>query len=217
MLKKIFIKLFPELALRLRAYNGLIKNKSSYLYRTGWMESYRKGYPVNKQGEPVPWMNYPFVEFIRKRLTKEMSVFEYGCGYSTMFYAKYVNHITSVESDREWYEKIKAEIPSNSTLIYQEKDEDGKYCRIINTTEKKYDIIIIDGKDRNNCAVQALGNLKGKGIIVFDDSHFPKLKEGIEYLEKIFNKKIEFEGLKPTGKGIDKTTIFYNSNNCLNI
>ncbi|TMI90033.1 MAG: class I SAM-dependent methyltransferase [Bacteroidetes bacterium] len=36
-----------------------------------------------------------------------MNIFEYGSGGSTFFWASRVKHITSVEHDRSWFEKIK--------------------------------------------------------------------------------------------------------------
>jgi protein-L-isoaspartate O-methyltransferase len=54
-------------------------------------------------------MNYSVVEFLRQRLTKNMLLFEYGSGYSTLFFSKLVKKVVSVEYDKDWYERMSKE------------------------------------------------------------------------------------------------------------
>ena len=84
--------------------------------------------------------------------------------------------------------------------------------------DKKFDIIVVDGKDRVNCLKQCVNSLSSKGVILLDDSHRSEYKEGIELLSKKEFKSLIFEGLKPTGNGSnDYSTLFYKSDNCFGI
>jgi hypothetical protein len=103
MLKK-FINLIsqPKLIKQL-----LSMGTAGYLKEIGWIESFDKQLPVDKEGKPLPWVTYGFIDFISDKLNKNMDIFEYGSGNSTLWYAEKVNSVTSVEHNKIWYEKIK--------------------------------------------------------------------------------------------------------------
>jgi hypothetical protein len=215
--KGILNKAFPKYALYWKAFNSLFRNENSYLYSTGWMRSLRERKPVDKDGNEVPWMNYPVIKFLKDRLRRDFNLFEFGSGYSTLFYARLVQCVTSVEYDEEWFQIVKKIIPENVILIFKEKDINGEYCRVINSTGQKYDVVIVDGRDRVNCIKQSIEALTVRGVIVFDDSQMEHYLEGINYAKEKEFRALDFEGLKPTGDEIDRTTIFYRRHNCFDI
>ena len=214
LVNSVLNKLFPGLP----AYKTLIRNKKSMLHTSGWMESKKRNYPCRANGDELPWMNFSIIAFLEERITKEHSLFEFGSGYSTAFYSKLAKSVTSVEHDKEWYDLTIKKLPENSSLIFTAEDIDGKYCRSIIKLDKKFDIIVVDGKDRVNCLKQCVNSLSSKGVILLDDSHRSEYKEGIELLIKNEFKSLIFEGLKPTGNGSnDYSTLFYKSDNCFGI
>ena len=190
---------------------------SGYLYEIGWIESFKRKLPVDKLGEPLPWVTYSFIDFISERLNKNMDIFEYGSGYSTLWYAKKVNFVTSIEHNKQWFEKIKNCLPKNVTIYYRELVYGGEYSKFPKSLKKKFDIIIIDGRDRVNCVKNAIDSLKNGGVIVFDDSERYKYKAGIKFLMERGFKKIDFWGISPGLFYKKCTTVFYKSNNCLGI
>ncbi len=107
-----------------------------YLVETGWLESYKRKSPVNSKGEAIPWTTYSFIRFIDKYLNKSMSMFEFGTGNSTKYYAPRVKSLTSVENDRNWYLNINNEVRNNVTLIFEEEEID--YVESIIKTSKTY-------------------------------------------------------------------------------
>jgi hypothetical protein len=219
--KKILSTVSPKLFnfIRITLFSiKLTSNPNSYLNTTGFIKSYLLGKPVSKDDEPIPWMNYSVVEFLRERLTKNMLLFEYGSGYSTLFFSKLVKKVVSVEYDKDWYERMSKEgLNENVRLLYQELDYDGKYCSSINNTDDKYQVVIIDGRDRVRCALNSIKNLDKDGVLVFDDTNRERYNEGFDYLLKIGFKKLDFEGFKPTDFSAHKTSIFYKEGNCLGI
>jgi hypothetical protein len=217
LIKLIIKNLFPEFFIRLRTYNLLIKNKNSYLHTTGWMRSITTSKPSDEGGNPIPWMNLPVIAFLKDKLKDEHKLFEYGSGYSTFFYSKMVNTVTSVEYDEEWFNLIKGDLPSNAHLIFKAYDIDGEYCRAITTPITEFDVVVIDGRDRVNCLKQSIPMLSQKGVIILDDSQRSEYSEGIQFAIASGFRTLHFEGMKATGSGTDRTTIFYRNNNYFEI
>lgn len=216
-IKKTLKNLFPKQINHLRAYRGLIAYNDSYLHITGWMRSLEEGRPVTREGKSIPWMNYAVIRILEARLTKDLDLFEYGSGYSTGFYAGLVNSVVSLEYDQEWMKIVEKMVPANASLIYMPKDVDGAYCRAIQSTGKKYDVVIVDGRDRVNCVKQSLEYLTERGVLILDDSGRSYYAEGIEFAIARGFRALPIEGIKATGNSIDQTTILYRSGNCLNL
>ncbi|PMF67077.1 hypothetical protein BCV08_18775, partial [Vibrio breoganii] len=157
------------------------------------------------------------ISILKERLKPDMNLFEFGSGYSTIFFAKYVNSVTSIEYDRSWFDLVKSQIPSNANLVYKKNDIDGDYCRSIDKMSKSFDVVVIDGRDRVNCVKNSIQYLTPDGIMLLDDSHRSKYDEAILYATKRGFRALHIEGLKPSGSRIDRTTILYRDNNCFNI
>ncbi|MDC0549789.1 FkbM family methyltransferase, partial [Alphaproteobacteria bacterium] len=114
-----------------------------YLNEIGWINSFKKQMPIDKNSNPLPWVTYGFIDFIFERLNKNIDVFEYGSGNSTLWYAMLVNSVTSVEHDRKWLEKIKNSMPENADMHYQELEYGGTYSQYPNQLNKKFNIVIV--------------------------------------------------------------------------
>jgi hypothetical protein len=216
-IKRAIQSRFPVAALRYRAYKMLIRNPNSYLHLSGWMRSLEAKKPMDCRGNPIPWMNFPVVSILQERLTKDLNLFEFGSGYSTLFYAKKVRAVISVEYDEKWLNIIKPQVPENVNIIFKREDVDGDYCRAIGETGEQYDVVIVDGRDRVNCLKQSMSALSSKGVILLDDSQRDRYQEGIVFVKSKGFKALNLEGLKATGTEVDRTTIFYRQGNCFDI
>jgi len=206
-----FLRCLPDLKLLCSfKYSGI-------LWDYGWWRSYKKKLPVDKEGNPLPWVTYPFIEFITPRLRKEYTMFEYGGGSSTFFFSKYVNEIFTVESDKEWYKKLKSKCQLNVTPIYKKLIRDGEYAKMAVDTGKKFDIISVDGRDRANCIKNALSALKDEGVIILDDSEREEYKESVDFLRSHSFRSIDFWGFSPGLFYRKCTSILYKDKNCLGI
>ena len=190
---------------------------SGYLIDVGWFRAFKTGEPVDKKLEPLPWLTYSFIDFIIERLRNEFKIFEFGSGNSTLFFAKNAMEVTSVEHNIEWYNKLKSKTPGNSNLILSKSDRSEDYVQRLKQSNKKYDLIIIDGIHRVDCCLSASNYLTDKGVIILDDSEREQYSKGIEHLINEDFKRIDFWGIPP-GMLLRKcTTIFYKTKNCMDI
>jgi hypothetical protein len=192
-------------------------NYNGYLKEIGWIESFKMKMPVDKDLNPIPWMTYPFIDFISDRLSPDMEIFEYGSGNSALWFAAKVKWVDSIEHDEKWYKIMNQKMPNNVNLYHIKLDYGGEYSMVPLTLNKKYHIIIIDGRDRVNCIKNSIKCLKPEGIIVLDDSERTQYLEGIRFLSNEGFRKIDFWGISPGLFYKKCTTIFYTTNNCVGI
>jgi len=207
------LSLTPK-SLYLEAFYALYRN--SCLREKGWFESFILKESINLSRKPIPWYTYPAIDFLEKRLTKEMKVFEYGCGNSTRWYADKVNSVTSVEHDPKWFEIVSQDLPKNVKLIRQDL-EDQQYASEITRTQEKFDVVVIDGRDRFASTRFSISCLKENGILVFDNSERPKYQEAFAFLENQGYKKLDFVGMGPINCYEWATSIIYKNQNCIGL
>lgn len=193
----------------------MYNNKTIVAY--GFDRSERAGACVDKNGDPVPWMTYPAVEYLSQFDFSKNTVFEWGSGNSSSWFSKRVASIVSVESDPFWYDKSKDVLNDNQTLLLREfnklgneDDEDVvKYANAILEQNGKFDIIVNDGKliSRPRCNDNILEKLNAGGMIIFDNSDwFPG------QCEKLRNAgffQVDFHGNGPLNEYTWTTSIFF--------
>lgn len=200
-----------------------LRNKKNYLNQTGlwgsWIygNSYKDFY-WDENDKINPWWGESIVNLVRRRLKKEMRVFEWGMGNSTLFWSQYVAEVVSIESDWKWYQKMREIVPSNVFPRYYQLQYDGEYCSSILNEQGEFDIILIDGRDRIRCAYNSLKKLKENGVIIWDNSDRENYQEGYEFIKKHGFKQLELCSLLYGVAGMgDWTSIFYKENNILGL
>jgi hypothetical protein len=187
----------------------------SALRDLGWFRSYSERRPVDSQGLPIPFMSYGAITFLSNKACGECSVFEFGSGYSTLWWASRVQRVVSCEHDQSWYEQLTKLIPSNVTLLYRELDNSRSYVNAIVDHEGTFDIIVIDGRERLACVNASLPFLSSRGVIVWDDTDRERYKAGILSLRQYGFRQIEFVGIGPMLASTKYTSIFYRADNVL--
>ncbi len=213
MLKSIVISVLNKLNL----YSLYTLRRSGALKEDGWFRSFIEKAPVDADGNPLPWITYPAIEFLKNRIRSEMSVFEYGCGNSTLWWASKVKEVISVQHENDWYQKIATIKPENVTLYRVDLENGGTYSKKISEFKNRFDIVVIDGRDRVNCAKNSLQALKPDGVIIWDNSARLEYQEGYEFLLKNGFRKIEFIGMCPVVNIKTETAVFYRDKNTFGI
>jgi protein-L-isoaspartate O-methyltransferase len=208
-IKKLF---FDELENELLSFKD-----QGYLKQTGWINSFLEKSCIDEKNKPLPWVTYSFIDFIKDKLSGSVSVFEFGSGYSKLFYAQRAKLVVAVEHDKEWYEKIKGEMPYNVRLYYEELQYGGLYSQKAAEQNEKFDLIIVDGRDRVNCCYNSVASLSEKGVLVLDDSEREEYKDAVKFLFSNHFRKLDFWGISP-GLFYNKcTSVFYKAHNILEI
>ncbi|OQY78112.1 MAG: hypothetical protein B6D45_02445 [Ignavibacteriales bacterium UTCHB3] len=187
-----------------------------YLYDSGWIRSLISGSPQDVNGEAIPWVSLSFYEFFKSRVNSKMDVFEFGSGYSTLWFAKRVNTVTSIEHDKKWFDKMQEKLPKNVKVILSHDNKDI-YSNELIKLDYNFDIITVDANHRNECMFVAPERLKTGGVIILDDSEREEYTPGINFLTEKGFKKIDFHGIASGFIHSKATTVFYKSDNCLGI
>jgi hypothetical protein len=183
----------------------------------GWFRSRREDRCVDGAGEPLPWLAYPAIDFLKRRVSLSLSVFEYGSGASTLWWARRVRSVSSVEHEASWAGKVAAQAPKNVEVAHVPLDGTGAYARQILAQGKPFDIVVIDGAERVACVAPAMSSLTAAGVIVFDNSERPEYEEGYRQLGAGGFRRLEFVGMAPLIDYEIETSIFYRTGNCLGL
>ena len=74
---------------------------------------------TNKLRNPAlsPWMSKEEISFVESFINKDSYMLEYGCGGSTLHFPDYVKGYCSIESDEEWFKKIKEHPDNNAAMV----------------------------------------------------------------------------------------------------
>lgn len=113
--------------------------------------------------QAVPWMHPAAVAYLESLVQPDWTVLEQGSGGSTLWFAKRVKHVVSVEDNPVWYECIRIKAPVNVEM-----------CRGINYPPiLPVDLVYIDGRPntaRIGWIVVADKLARPGGIVVLDNS-----------------------------------------------
>lgn len=132
---------------------------------------------MNRYGRPMPQkaetevgflMPRSFNDWITPRLKPAMTVFEFGGGNSTLYLARRVQRVTTIEYHRWWCDALTAIQPANVDLRFYPVSRLHEYAEQIIGAHS--DIVIVDGMRRADCLLLARTALRPAGFIVLDDA-----------------------------------------------
>ena len=187
----------------------------SALKQYGWFRSYHAKQSVDASGNPLPWYTYSFIFFLEPRIKPDFEVFEYGSGNSTRWYGARVKNITAVEHDTQWIKHIAPQLPSNAKVLSRPLGK--SYIEAVKTDNQKYNIIIVDGRNRVKCTVFAADYLTADGVLILDNSERSWYDEAKTVMQQNGFKRLDFQGMAPIVGHETCTSVFYREGNCLGI
>ncbi len=201
-------------------FSNLVKSlvENQYLVKEGYIRSLIEGKVVDASGEPIPWFTYPAIDLLKERVKPDLRVFEFGSGYGTMWWAKHAKKVTTVEHSREWFEKMRPLYPKNVCYLYCELEYGGKYCTTPTLFDPiKFDIIIVDGRDRVNCMHKSVDALSEGGVMILDNANRANYGSGSDYVKSCGYKELKLYGPTPSVSHENATSFFYRLDNCLGL
>jgi hypothetical protein len=190
------------------------------------------------RGSPLsdgqPWMPYRAIDWLEANLDSSKSVFEYGSGGGTLFLAKRVGELHSVEHDREWYEATRDALAAAGVevdyILAEASPVDGpevpygvhsftstqpesrglgyeNYVRAIDRLpDASLDMVIVDGRARASCAAHALPKVRSGGHLLLDNSDREEYRPVFDLLARY--ERIDFEGLTPYERELSRAAVW---------
>ncbi|MFB8790193.1 MAG: hypothetical protein U7123_15400 [Potamolinea sp.] len=173
-------------------------------FEYGHFLSFEQKSCLDKSGNPIPWYTYPAIEYLNQLDFSDKEIYEYGAGNSSLFWAKKAKCVTSIEDDKTWYCTIQEKQQENQEILFIENAEE--YVNSILRSNKKYDLIIIDGSCRLACAKVAVQCLVTGGLIILDNSDW--YPETSKFLRDSGLIQVDFTGMGPINYYTWTTSLF---------
>lgn len=132
------------------------------LYKPWWTPRYAYNrlcqFWYQKKHTDHPWLNRHCISLLSSLIKNSDVGFEWGAGLSTLWFAKRMTHLTSVEHDEFWYNFLlrrkKENGINNVELFLMENDS---YVFLIDRfPDGSLGFVLVDGGPRNICAIKAI-------------------------------------------------------------
>ena len=197
-----------------------------YLFDRLRLESYERLHPDH------PWLTKAANRILADRLQPHHVGLEFGSGRSTLWIARRVRRLTSVEHDPAWAEKVSGMLRTarltNVEYLLREADcgDEGAagsgYVRVLDRFgPESLDFVLVDGIYRAECALGATEGLRPGGLLIVDNinwylpsmSHAPNSRcpaqgPANEKWGK-FESRVAAWARDWTSSGVTDTVIFY--------
>ena len=136
----------------------------------------------------LPWIPHLACEYLERLILPRWRCFEWGSGGSTVWLARRVQHLISVEHDPEWAleaQRIHVQyllIPPKAPEMGPDKADPTHYRAgpIGNVNFERYatsiigkgpfDLVLVDGRARASCLIHAVPEVKPEGWLVLDNA-----------------------------------------------
>jgi predicted O-methyltransferase YrrM len=137
-----------------------------------------------------PWITREAIKILSGMLRRADIGLEFGSGGSTVWLARHVGHLYSVEAFEHWHtplldklaaakiDNVTLELVSADQLGYESPAHKHAYTNARHElTPESLDFVLIDGEYRDDTALRAVGLLKPGGLLILDNanSYLPNL------------------------------------------
>ena len=148
-----------------------------YIYNRTRQFIYERGHA------DAPWLTPAAIGLLESLLRPADRGVEFGSGRSTVWFARRVAALTSVEHDERWHEavagKLKAQAIGNVDYILAPEDQpaerggDSAYARVaLSFSDASLDFVLIDGHYRDYSAKFILPKIKPGGMLIIDNANW---------------------------------------------
>lgn len=122
----------------------------------------------------APWLVPASIPIIECWLRKSDVALEFGAGRSTVWFARRVGRLISIESDPYWYRKVGKSLRTSScTNVDLRLCTTGSYVEevIASAGHQTVDFVLVDGGDRAQATLLAMRVLRPGGLLVIDNAN----------------------------------------------
>lgn len=206
----------------------LRRHPREWPYALRWLHSLLPGHsPLYDQ---MPWITFRAIDWLAAYLKPDMAVFEYGAGGSTLYLAKRVRSVVSVEHDEGFYQLVRDYISEqgvrNCELLLRKPtpctDADleyashqGKhqgfcfesYVKVIDQyPDASFDLVMVDGRARVACLKRAIAKVKPGGVVMLDNSDRPAYGDSARLLARL--SRSDLAGITPWTLAASQTSVW---------
>ncbi len=121
---------------------------------------------------------------IEKHIQPNWRVLEFGAGLSTVWWAKRVESITSIEHDRGWYTEIQQKLEAGGwkNVDFRFRDLELYETAVKDIESGSMDFLVVDGIKRLECMHEAVRLVKrGGGFVYLDNSDVQSVERLMAY------------------------------------
>jgi hypothetical protein len=145
-------------------------------------------YQDTETGLLMPWYTLPALAWLKKQDISQWEVFEYGAGYSTIWWRSHCQDVISIDHDPVWAKAM------NSIISKLEREYIEFPAIMLESTrhEMGFDCIIVDGEHRFECVEFSRDYVAHGGYMIVDNygqTDFPSA-ESIDALLEGWEKQI---------------------------
>lgn len=119
-----------------------------------------------------PWLTGQMVRILDSWLRGDDVGLECGSGRSTLWLARRVSSLTSIEHSKAWHETTSSDLRrwglGNVSYLYK-PEEEGYVQAISEIRDESLDFMLNDGIARDACAVCCIDKLKPGGVMIIDN------------------------------------------------
>jgi hypothetical protein len=154
-----------------------------------------------------------------------MSIFEYGSGGSTLFFARRCASVVSIEDNRLWFDAVQRRLIETklTNVVLEHRPFNfrnpvnfGNSAYLHSIPARKFDVMVVDGTEefigqedavqmRPTCFHHAENFIRPGGIIVLDDSWwYPELRRANHAKECRI-----FKSVGPCRPGVTSTDVYF--------
>lgn len=201
MIRKLLRRALPRLHLPLAA---AFSASEILLGKLGYWRSVKEGKPVGPEGEALPWFTYPALAWLDMLDLSQARIFEYGSGWGTLHWAQRAAAVTAVEEKGDWAAKIRPLLPENAQLI---GPATGREYVEAARAGAPWDVVIVDGILRKECAEVAAQVVRPGGLIILDNADW--FVEAAAGLRGQGLTQVDFQGFGPCNRYTWTTSAFF--------
>jgi hypothetical protein len=139
-----------------------------------------------RRNADLPWLTSTANSLLPHLLRSSDVGLEWGSGRSTIWFAQRIAHLTSVEHNAGWYERVSDQLRSGSVSnveymhvaardeVEPVDDVSGEpYVRVSDRfADGTLDFALVDGVYRSACALAVLPKLRCGGLLVIDNANW---------------------------------------------
>jgi SAM-dependent methyltransferase len=122
-----------------------------------------------------PWLTRQAICYLSAHLRSTDSGFEWGSGRSTVWFARRIARLVSIENNPLWHARVCGRLQRHNlkNVDYRLIEDSSRYKVAADSfPDNSFDFCLVDGSDRDACALAAIRIVRPGGLLVLDNSNW---------------------------------------------